>query len=77
MTDDVSDERRARFAGEERRYGGYVDKGAGFHMCRKQPFDLGSTLGVCASALEKRTAFLLRSLERSMKQRLEVSPPIV
>jgi hypothetical protein len=46
-------------------------------MCRKQPFDLGTTLGVCTRVVEKRTAFLLRSLERSVKQRLEVSPPLV
>ena len=77
MTDDVSDERRATIAGEERCYGGSVNKSAGVHMCRKQPFDLGTAFGVCTLVLEKRTAFLLRSLERSVKQRLEVSPPFV
>ena len=77
MTDDESDERRARITGEERRDWGSVNKSAGVHMCRKQPFDLGTTLGVCTRAVEKRTAFLSRSLERSVKQRLEVSPPFV
>ena len=46
-------------------------------MCRQQAFDLGATLCVGTSVLEKRTAFLLRSLERIVKQRLEVSPPFV
>ena len=68
---------RTRTAGEGRRYGGSVHKGAGFQMCRKQPFDLRSNLGVGACVQKKRTAFFLRSLERSMKQRLEVSPPSV
>lgn len=46
-------------------------------MCREQPFDFGSTLVVGARLLEKRDAFLLRTLERGMKQRLEMPPPIV
>jgi len=77
MTHDVSDARRATFAGEEAHDGGSVYKTAGFHMCRKQSFDLGPTLGVCTGMLKKRNAFVLRSLERCMKERLEMSPPIV